>query len=133
LERRVVWAGNQVGRQTELVVLAPELPENLARLVTDVIDPPRVARGNQQLRAVGTHVDRIEMVGVPHLTRSRGSRDKRIAQRDMRGHAPGEDHLTGPQVHFLDLLISILPLCQTAVGGQIRLDSFRRDEIGVTL
>ncbi len=39
LKRRVVWAGDQVGRQTELVLLAPDLPENLPRLMTDVVDP----------------------------------------------------------------------------------------------
>ena len=100
LERRVVWAGDQVGRQTELVLLAPDLPENLPRLAADVIDPPRVARGNQELRAVGTHVDRIDMVSVPRLTRSRGSRDNRIAQGDVRGHIPGEDQLPGPQIDF---------------------------------
>ena len=42
LERRVVRAGNQGRGQTELVLLASELPENLPCLVTDVVDSPGV-------------------------------------------------------------------------------------------
>ena len=133
LERRAEWAGDQVGRQTELVLLAPELPENPPRPATDVIDPPRIARGKQELRAIGTHVERIDVVRVPRLTRSRGSRNKRIAQGDVLGHVPGEDQLPSPQIDFVEYIVFIRPVLRTAVGGQIRLDGFRHEEIGVTL
>ena len=60
-------------------------------------------------------------------------RQRRITQGDVRGHVPREDRLPGPQIDFLDYRVFVRSICQTAVSGQIRLDGFRRDEIGVTL